>query len=670
MKKFSKIVFSAFLAIFLFNGCKKEQYKSAAGVLPVQTVTAGSIPVGMVLTPQGLMPEGSVHVIENGYHLELHGNHILNVKTATGVVKEDFGLVKIARTTSAEAVVLSGSKSAAGTTVVEYGIDRALTSSPNGIAWKTYAEYPNASGASSPIGLLQSTWVVPAAPGTSGAQIYIGDGVENGQNSNNSPAPGYLVIEPALLWGYNGTPGTPTSGIGWTISNWCTWGTGAAYTQPLTVKTGTSVTGIVTLTNYVSGNYDYTSAFNGQANALIVLYNSTQGANNATIPAIPVENYAFESLQAYGLTSAGQYPGQSSVNMTNIQIETGVAGSAGNFSTPLTLGWNYFSTPQAVFGEHTIIGPNTAQTNPTPNNTGEVQLWFHYLAPSLTIGPGTGGAYQTCQGTSVTTSSPVNTGGGGVTYTFSPSTPPVGISYNYSNGTITAGPATPAGTYTFTVTATNNGGSSSVTVTIVVAGPPVFSYTTPDVYTLGNVITPLAPTNKGAAVTSYSVNPALPAGLSLNTSTGVISGTAKPVTTSTNYVVTANSACSRSTTVVNIAINPPPMATITFQISVRQSSSTEIGSLIVNGVDVADGIALPSSGYATVVVKIPANVSSVVELEGVTGLTLASGELYNPGSPITGIVNKSGYSYNITFGSSANYENLLNTETVQIHLNY
>lgn len=43
-------------------------------------------------------------------------------------------------------------------------------------------------------------------------------------------------------------------------------------------------------------------------------------------------------------------------------------------------------------------------------------------------------------------------------------------------------------------------------------------------------------------VTSYSVNPALPAGLSLNTTTGVISGTPTTAAAWNNYIITATNA--------------------------------------------------------------------------------------------------------------------------------
>ena len=64
----------------------------------------------------------------------------------------------------------------------------------------------------------------------------------------------------------------------------------------------------------------------------------------------------------------------------------------------------------------------------------------------------------------------------------------------------------------------NNGGGGS--------GPSALSYSArAAVFTKGVAITPDNPTTSGGAVTGYSVSPALPAGLSLNTSTGVVSGT-------------------------------------------------------------------------------------------------------------------------------------------------
>jgi PKD repeat protein len=89
----------------------------------------------------------------------------------------------------------------------------------------------------------------------------------------------------------------------------------------------------------------------------------------------------------------------------------------------------------------------------------------------------------------------------------------------------------------------------------------------PASYMTGTAITPNIPSSGGGAVTSYSVAPALPAGLTLNTTTGVITGTPTTVTATANYIVTATNAAGFSTTslsiTVTVALVAPSNATIT-----------------------------------------------------------------------------------------------------------
>ena len=60
---------------------------------------------------------------------------------------------------------------------------------------------------------------------------------------------------------------------------------------------------------------------------------------------------------------------------------------------------------------------------------------------------------------------------------------------------------------------------------------------TPATYTWGTAITPNTPSSLGGVVFSYGVQPALPAGLALDTTTGVIAGT--PTAAAASYTVTA-----------------------------------------------------------------------------------------------------------------------------------
>jgi hypothetical protein len=64
--------------------------------------------------------------------------------------------------------------------------------------------------------------------------------------------------------------------------------------------------------------------------------------------------------------------------------------------------------------------------------------------------------------------------------------------------------------------------------------------------------TPSAST--GGAIASYSVSPALPSALSMNTSTGSITGTPADPQVATNYTVTATNAAGSCTRVIELTV--------------------------------------------------------------------------------------------------------------------
>jgi hypothetical protein len=78
---------------------------------------------------------------------------------------------------------------------------------------------------------------------------------------------------------------------------------------------------------------------------------------------------------------------------------------------------------------------------------------------------------------------------------------------------------------------------------------PTISYSgSPYVFCLNSAISYQTPTVTNSP-TSFSISPALPAGLSFNASTGVISGTPTTFTAATNYTITANNGCSGTTSI-------------------------------------------------------------------------------------------------------------------------
>ena len=77
----------------------------------------------------------------------------------------------------------------------------------------------------------------------------------------------------------------------------------------------------------------------------------------------------------------------------------------------------------------------------------------------------------------------------------------------------------------------------------------------PAVYTVNYAAGSNLPVMLGGAATKYSISPSLPAGLRMDTNTGVISGTPTVAAGAANYTVTASNAAGSTTAQVNITVN-------------------------------------------------------------------------------------------------------------------
>ena len=86
------------------------------------------------------------------------------------------------------------------------------------------------------------------------------------------------------------------------------------------------------------------------------------------------------------------------------------------------------------------------------------------------------------------------------------------------------------------------------------AAPTALRYPTPPAMTVGHVVAPLVPSVAGM-VDSYSVSPALPAGLTISVTSGVISGTPSVVSPKANYTVTATNGGGSTSTQLSLTIN-------------------------------------------------------------------------------------------------------------------
>ncbi|MDX1902796.1 MAG: putative Ig domain-containing protein [Thermonemataceae bacterium] len=162
------------------------------------------------------------------------------------------------------------------------------------------------------------------------------------------------------------------------------------------------------------------------------------------------------------------------------------------------------------------------------------------VCPSSSLSPAVGALAAATNGTAYSQSIS-QTGLGTVTWSVSAGTLPAGLSLNASTGLISGTPTGAAGSSNFTITATEGGCSASAAYSIAVSCPTIsFTNTTASDATVGTAYNLDASATGNTATLSYSVSPALPAGLSLNTSTGLISGTPTATAASATYTVTAS----------------------------------------------------------------------------------------------------------------------------------
>ena len=132
-----------------------------------------------------------------------------------------------------------------------------------------------------------------------------------------------------------------------------------------------------------------------------------------------------------------------------------------------------------------------------------------------------------------------------------------GLSLNTTTGVISGTPVSPAaaGTYAIALSATNASGTSYATLTIMLnassALPVINSAAT--LATTNSPITPYTITASNSP-TSFTAT-GLPTGLTLNTSTGVISGTPTPTSGIWPVLVTATNASGTSEAILTVTIN-------------------------------------------------------------------------------------------------------------------
>jgi hypothetical protein len=217
-----------------------------------------------------------------------------------------------------------------------------------------------------------------------------------------------------------------------------------------------------------------------------------------------------------------------------------------------------------------------------------------------------------------------------LTFSISPTLSGTGLSLNSSNGAIT-GTANTISSKTYVITVTDSSAvpqSNSRNYSLTINGIPLSSFLDTPTTVLTNKIafTSFRPVrgSGGFGTLSYTINPALPAGLSFSSSNGFISGTATEASPQTEYSVTVRDSSNPQQTTTplsfNLTVNElQPVTAIVAQSNLSLTINTPVATAPVQG-----GATIPiqgGGGFGTLTYSIsPALGVSGLTFDTTTGL--------------------------------------------------
>jgi hypothetical protein len=323
---------------------------------------------------------------------------------------------------------------------------------------------------------------------------------------------------------YGVSPGLPT-GLNFSTS------TGAVTGTPTAISGATTYTVTVTDTNSATATATFSLTVNGAVTAAQAVGSTMLSQNHAATPFTPVIGSGGTGTLTYSI------------------------------SPTLPAGLSLSSTAGAVTGTPTVIsGATTYTVTVTDTNSATATATFSLTVNGAVTAAQTVGSTMLSQNHAATPFTPV-TGSGGtgiLTYSISP-TLPAGLSFSSTTGAITGTPTAISGATTYTVTVTDANSATatatfSLTVNGAVTAAQTIGATTLSQNHAATSFTPIIGSG-GTGTLIYSVSPTLPAGLSLNSATGTITGTPTVVSGATTYTVTvtdANGATATATFVLTI----------------------------------------------------------------------------------------------------------------------
>ena len=226
------------------------------------------------------------------------------------------------------------------------------------------------------------------------------------------------------------------------------------------------------------------------------------------------------------------------------------------------------------------------------------------VSGTATLSPGTQTVTGRVGAAITATTAFTSTGLGTRYFSIAPALPP-GLVFSSSTGVLSGAATAARGATTYVVTAADGTNYAVATMRLTISAVPLM---TPASQAVSGVVgTAIATTSVFVAPTltdtsgtkTFTVSPALPAGLTLNAATGTVSGTPTAVSTQTTYIVTATDGTNFATSTLTIVVAATAAATTTTTVptSTQGCLASTVAGRIRNTVDVANS-ALPSTQFA------------------------------------------------------------------------
>lgn len=475
--------------------------------------------------------------------------------------------------------------------------------------------------------------------------------------------------------------GSITQSFSGTVQSPPSWSdqTLGAIIQGVSYSNGVSATGTATITYSVySGSLPSGLSLNSSTGAITGTTGST-GSYSFTIRATNTWGHISKAFTE-GIYTTPAWTDSTIANMIYGQAYSDAVAASGypavtySISTgALPSGITLNSSTGAITGTSTTAG-SYSFTVKAENAAGNVTQLFTddlYVTPAWTDNTLAAFTYNTAYSDQVVAT-------GSPTYTISSGTLPTGLSLNSSTGAVTGTP-TYYGAYSFTIQAANETGSVTQSFSGAINRAPTW-----DDETLADANLSLAYSD-GVTVTGYPsatfsiTSGSLPNGLSLNSSTGAVTGTPLSADAST-FTITATNTVGSISKSFNLNINTPPtwndetLATPTYNTAysdgVSSNASYSAVTYSISAGSLPSGFSINSStGAITGTYTTPVNGSSfsytfTVRAENTAGnvtkeftwsiaipFTTSGGTSYDAGAGYTGVYFTANGTFTISTGA-------------------